>query len=197
MKKWACPPCRGYCNCSICRRKQGRCPTGQLSQRAIADGYKSVRHFLSVAEGETTSETVSDEYEDDEDNNHELNVNSTTSGNNDELDSDVQHKIMSEEQFKNNNLKINNDNVNDTDFQHNMTDEDNNSTSGNNELNDFQHDIKNKVELLKQNKIKFKNFCCEDDSIENCKLHIRDEDDIQTIIDKYYKQLLVKEISNV
>ncbi|KAG5836504.1 hypothetical protein ANANG_G00256020 [Anguilla anguilla] len=27
---WRCPPCRGICNCSFCRQRDGRCPTGIL-----------------------------------------------------------------------------------------------------------------------------------------------------------------------
>ncbi|XP_015368742.1 PREDICTED: cell division cycle-associated protein 7-like [Diuraphis noxia] len=50
--EWACPPCRGHCNCSICRRDQGKDPTGQLAQVAKAKGYKSVRDLLRTIEGE-------------------------------------------------------------------------------------------------------------------------------------------------
>ncbi|XP_025203413.1 cell division cycle-associated 7-like protein [Melanaphis sacchari] len=65
--KWACPPCRGYCNCSICRRRKGMAPTGQLAQQALAGGYESVRHMLSSIEGEDPD--VTDLEFDDEDNN--------------------------------------------------------------------------------------------------------------------------------
>lgn len=169
MKKWACPPCRGYCNCSICRRKQGRDPTGQLSQRAIADGYKSVRHFLSSTEGETTNETISDEYEDededDEGNNGELDDKSTNDNNNELNDADVQRKnnIVNEES-KTDNLK---------------------------ETNNVKNESNGNGKLLKPNKIILKNYCCEDDSNENCELHVKEEDDGQTFIDKYYKQLIL------
>jgi len=56
-KKWACPPCRGHCNCSICRRKLGLQPTGQLAQKAASSGYKSVRHMLCDVEGEGSDQT--------------------------------------------------------------------------------------------------------------------------------------------
>lgn len=49
---WACPPCRGQCNCSICRRDQGKDPTGQLAQVAKANGYNSVCDLLKTIEGE-------------------------------------------------------------------------------------------------------------------------------------------------
>uniref|UniRef100_A0A2S2P6P5 Cell division cycle-associated 7-like protein n=1 Tax=Schizaphis graminum TaxID=13262 RepID=A0A2S2P6P5_SCHGA len=52
---WACPPCRGRCNCSICRRDQGKDPTGQLAQVAKAKGYKSVCHLLRTIEEELDS----------------------------------------------------------------------------------------------------------------------------------------------
>ncbi|KAL5236969.1 hypothetical protein ACI65C_004379 [Semiaphis heraclei] len=67
--KWACPPCRGYCNCSICRRRKGMAPTGQLAQQAVAGGYESVRHMLNSIEGE--SPDVMDLEFDDEDNNQD------------------------------------------------------------------------------------------------------------------------------
>jgi len=49
---WTCPPCRGHCNCSICRRDQGKDPTGQLAQVAKAKGYNSVCDLLRTIEGE-------------------------------------------------------------------------------------------------------------------------------------------------
>lgn len=69
VKKWACPPCRGYCNCSICRRKNGRNPTGQLAPIASAQGFKSVRHMLNNLEGEDSDNNISSdpEIEDEED----------------------------------------------------------------------------------------------------------------------------------
>ena len=45
--EWKCPPCRGICNCSICRSRSGRCPTGILFNYSSALGYKSVHHFLA------------------------------------------------------------------------------------------------------------------------------------------------------
>uniref|UniRef100_A0A2S2QEA0 Cell division cycle-associated 7-like protein n=1 Tax=Sipha flava TaxID=143950 RepID=A0A2S2QEA0_9HEMI len=62
-EKWACPPCRGYCNCSICRRKNGRNPTGQLAPIASAQGYKSVRHLLNNLEGEESENNISSDSE--------------------------------------------------------------------------------------------------------------------------------------
>lgn len=43
---WICPPCRGVCNCSICRKKQGRNCTGILIHEATSSGYKSVKEYL-------------------------------------------------------------------------------------------------------------------------------------------------------
>ncbi|XP_076651030.1 uncharacterized protein LOC143358059 [Halictus rubicundus] len=44
--KWACPPCRGLCNCSICRTRSGLPPTGILAPVAQEEGYTSVKDYL-------------------------------------------------------------------------------------------------------------------------------------------------------
>ncbi|KAK1357518.1 Zinc-finger domain of monoamine-oxidase A repressor R1 [Heracleum sosnowskyi] len=46
LEDWSCPKCRGICNCSYCRKKQGHEPTGILSHRAKATGYSSVSELL-------------------------------------------------------------------------------------------------------------------------------------------------------
>ncbi|XP_038065768.1 cell division cycle-associated 7-like protein [Patiria miniata] len=43
---WICPPCRGICNCSFCRKKQGRHATGILIHLARGSGYSSVKDYL-------------------------------------------------------------------------------------------------------------------------------------------------------
>ncbi|XP_006294044.2 uncharacterized protein LOC17890325 [Capsella rubella] len=43
---WICPPCRGICNCSVCRNHKGWVPTGPIYRRIAALGYKSVAHYL-------------------------------------------------------------------------------------------------------------------------------------------------------
>ncbi|XP_051467702.1 cell division cycle-associated 7-like protein isoform X2 [Apus apus] len=43
---WICPPCRGVCNCSYCRRRDGRCATGMLIHLAKFYGYNNVREYL-------------------------------------------------------------------------------------------------------------------------------------------------------
>ncbi|KAL4423864.1 hypothetical protein ABPG75_001165 [Micractinium tetrahymenae] len=43
---WLCPLCRDICNCSFHRSKRGWAPTGTLYRHAIAEGYKSVAHYL-------------------------------------------------------------------------------------------------------------------------------------------------------
>lgn len=43
---WICPPCRNICNCSICRRRKGKLPTGILVPYALDNGYDSVKEFL-------------------------------------------------------------------------------------------------------------------------------------------------------
>ncbi|XP_071510024.1 cell division cycle-associated protein 7-like [Diadema antillarum] len=45
-ENWICPPCRGNCNCSFCRKKQGRHATGILIHLAKHHGYRSVKDFL-------------------------------------------------------------------------------------------------------------------------------------------------------
>ncbi|CAL0321679.1 unnamed protein product [Lupinus luteus] len=49
LDDWKCPKCRGKCNCSCCRKKQGLVPTGQLVKTAKASGYKSVDELLHNA----------------------------------------------------------------------------------------------------------------------------------------------------
>ncbi|NXP02220.1 CDA7L protein, partial [Thinocorus orbignyianus] len=43
---WICPPCRGVCNCSYCRRRDGRCATGMLIHLAKFCGYNNVKEYL-------------------------------------------------------------------------------------------------------------------------------------------------------
>ncbi|KAM3934869.1 cell division cycle-associated protein 7-like [Leptodactylus fuscus] len=45
--KWTCPPCRGICNCSFCRQRDGRCATGILFPVARYHGYNDVHSYLS------------------------------------------------------------------------------------------------------------------------------------------------------
>ncbi|XP_015258187.1 PREDICTED: cell division cycle-associated protein 7-like [Cyprinodon variegatus] len=44
---WKCPPCRGICNCSFCRQREGRCPTGILFPLAQYHGFSNVHSYLS------------------------------------------------------------------------------------------------------------------------------------------------------
>ncbi|XP_076866021.1 cell division cycle-associated 7-like protein isoform X2 [Brachyhypopomus gauderio] len=43
---WTCPLCRGVCNCSLCRKRDGRCATGVLTHLAKYCGYGSVKGYL-------------------------------------------------------------------------------------------------------------------------------------------------------
>ncbi|XP_061640154.1 cell division cycle-associated protein 7-like isoform X2 [Phyllopteryx taeniolatus] len=45
--EWQCPPCRGICNCSFCRQREGRCPTGILFPLAQYHGFADVHSYLS------------------------------------------------------------------------------------------------------------------------------------------------------
>ncbi|ERE73218.1 cell division cycle-associated 7-like protein [Cricetulus griseus] len=50
--EWTCPPCRGICNCSYCRKRDGRCATGILIHLAKFYGYNNVKEYLeSCKEG--------------------------------------------------------------------------------------------------------------------------------------------------
>ncbi|XP_039198069.1 cell division cycle-associated 7-like protein isoform X1 [Crotalus tigris] len=44
--EWLCPPCRGVCNCSYCRKRDGYCATGTLIHLAKLYGYSNVREYL-------------------------------------------------------------------------------------------------------------------------------------------------------
>ncbi|XP_061665739.1 cell division cycle-associated 7-like protein isoform X2 [Syngnathoides biaculeatus] len=43
---WSCPICRGMCNCSLCRKKEGRCATGILVGLARYNGHNNVHEYL-------------------------------------------------------------------------------------------------------------------------------------------------------
>ncbi|XP_042361840.1 cell division cycle-associated protein 7-like [Plectropomus leopardus] len=45
--EWKCPRCRGICNCSFCRQREGRCPTGILFPLAQYHGFSDVHSYLS------------------------------------------------------------------------------------------------------------------------------------------------------
>ncbi|XP_037645434.1 cell division cycle-associated protein 7a [Sebastes umbrosus] len=44
--EWECPACRGICNCSFCRARDGRCATGVLVYLAKYHGYDNVHAYL-------------------------------------------------------------------------------------------------------------------------------------------------------
>ncbi|RUS70388.1 hypothetical protein EGW08_021848 [Elysia chlorotica] len=44
--EWICPPCRGICNCSFCRKKKGRRCTGILIHVAREHGFSDVSSYL-------------------------------------------------------------------------------------------------------------------------------------------------------
>ncbi|XP_056145908.1 uncharacterized protein LOC130121091 isoform X1 [Lampris incognitus] len=45
--EWQCPPCRGICNCSFCRAREGRCATGVLVYLAKYHGFDNVHAYLN------------------------------------------------------------------------------------------------------------------------------------------------------
>ncbi|XP_070759320.1 cell division cycle-associated protein 7-like [Enoplosus armatus] len=54
--EWKCPPCRGICNCSFCRQRDGRCPTGILFPLAQYHGFSDVHSYLSSLRDKLKSE---------------------------------------------------------------------------------------------------------------------------------------------
>ncbi|XP_054914837.1 cell division cycle-associated 7-like protein [Poeciliopsis prolifica] len=49
---WSCPICRGVCNCSLCRKKEGRCATGTLVALARYNGHDNVHEYLESIQKE-------------------------------------------------------------------------------------------------------------------------------------------------
>merc|ERR1712156_331560 len=60
---WACPPCRGFCNCSICRNRKGKGATGILIQLAQSKGYDNVAAYLKALQ----SKKGTDEFDEEDD----------------------------------------------------------------------------------------------------------------------------------
>ncbi|CAL4106862.1 unnamed protein product, partial [Meganyctiphanes norvegica] len=44
--RWCCPACRGLCNCSICRNRNGKAATGILLHIAQSRGFSNVKDYL-------------------------------------------------------------------------------------------------------------------------------------------------------
>ncbi|XP_041098453.1 cell division cycle-associated 7-like protein [Polyodon spathula] len=53
---WVCPPGRGVCNCSFCRRRDGRCATGILIHMAKFYGHDNVKEYLESVQKELSLE---------------------------------------------------------------------------------------------------------------------------------------------
>ncbi|KYO17838.1 cell division cycle-associated protein 7 isoform X1 [Alligator mississippiensis] len=53
---WHCPPCRGICNCSFCRQREGHCATGVLVYLAKYHGYDNVHAYLKSLKQELEME---------------------------------------------------------------------------------------------------------------------------------------------
>ncbi|XP_006880448.1 PREDICTED: cell division cycle-associated 7-like protein [Elephantulus edwardii] len=53
---WMCPPCRGICNCSYCRKRDGRCATGILIHLAKFYGYNNVKEYLESLQKQLVKE---------------------------------------------------------------------------------------------------------------------------------------------
>ena len=57
--EWKCPPCRNFCNCSICRNRKGKEATGILINLAQAKGFSNVADYLK----HLTKKTGDDEFD--------------------------------------------------------------------------------------------------------------------------------------
>ena len=44
---WRCPPCRNFCNCSICRNRSGKGATGILIHLAMSHGFDNVADYIA------------------------------------------------------------------------------------------------------------------------------------------------------
>ncbi|XP_045462938.1 cell division cycle-associated 7-like protein [Harmonia axyridis] len=53
---WSCFVCQGICNCSFCRSRKGKRPTGILAHIAKREGHDSVKEFLDALKGKITEE---------------------------------------------------------------------------------------------------------------------------------------------
>lgn len=51
--EWECPPCRGICNCSFCRKKGNKAATGILIHLARHHGYSDVNSYLTALRNKT------------------------------------------------------------------------------------------------------------------------------------------------
>merc|ERR1711934_467199 len=60
---WACPPCRGFCNWSICRNRKGKGATGILIQLAQAKGYDNVAAYLKALQSKKGTDEFDEEEE--------------------------------------------------------------------------------------------------------------------------------------
>merc|ERR1712198_367586 len=66
---WKCPPCRNFCNCSICRNRKGKGATGILIQLAQSKGFDNVAAYLAYlakGKGGSKDKEESDEEEEEE-----------------------------------------------------------------------------------------------------------------------------------
>jgi len=66
---WRCPPCRNFCNCSICRNRNGKGSTGMLHVLAQSKGFDSVADYLKALTSKKGSDEIDHEdvVNDDED----------------------------------------------------------------------------------------------------------------------------------
>ena len=64
---WKCPPCRNFCNCSICRNRSGKGATGILIHLAMSKGYDNVADYIASVQSRGKKKPESSEDEESED----------------------------------------------------------------------------------------------------------------------------------
>merc|ERR1712012_243852 len=98
---WACPPCRNFCNCSICRNRKGVGATGIITQLARSKGFDNVAEYLeylvkSKKDGKTKKKKKKKIEVEDNDNDME----NDDEENEDAVENEKEKKIGSEEEVK-------------------------------------------------------------------------------------------------
>jgi len=94
---WKCPPCRNFCNCSICRNRKGKGATGILIQLAQSKGFDNVAAYLAyLAKGKGGSKDKEESDEEEEEETDEDEENKPKSS--DSEDKEIKEKEQQEDE---------------------------------------------------------------------------------------------------
>jgi len=96
---WKCPPCRNFCNCSICRNRKGKGATGILIQLAQSKGFDNVAAYLAYlakGKGGSKDKEESDEEEEEETDEDEGDENKPKTSNSE--DKEIKEKEQQEDE---------------------------------------------------------------------------------------------------